>query len=110
MPSINRSAIDTRSAIGKGFKEPDYRTAKTLPKPPFSRKQKLAEWVTAKDNPYFARAAVNRLWGQFMGRGLIHPIDDLSSKNKPSLPALLSGKLPLPPEPTTSPAPSGRGG
>src|SRR5262249_5341550 len=49
--------------LPKDFKEPDYRTAKTLPKPPFSRKQKLAEWVAAKDNPYFARATVNRVWG-----------------------------------------------
>jgi hypothetical protein len=75
--------------LPKDFKEPDYRTAKTLPKPPFSRKQKLAEWVTAKDNPYFARAAVNRVWGQFMGRGLVHPVDDLTSKSEPTLPALL---------------------
>src|SRR5262249_3798651 len=31
----------------------------------------LADWVTAADNPYFARAAVNRLWSHFFGRGLI---------------------------------------
>src|SRR5262249_31765183 len=74
-------------ALRKDFKEPDYRTAKSLPKPPFSRKAKLAEWVTAKDNPYFAKAAVNRVWGQFMGRGLVQPIDDLSPKNEAILPA-----------------------
>jgi Protein of unknown function (DUF1549)/Protein of unknown function (DUF1553) len=75
--------------LPKGFKEPDYRNAKSLPKPPFSRKSKLAEWVTAKDNPYFARAAVNRVWAQYLGRGLVHPVDDLSSRNDPALPAVM---------------------
>jgi hypothetical protein len=45
--------------------------------------------VTAKDNSFFARAAVNRVWGQFLGRGLVHPIDDLSDKSEPTIPALL---------------------
>ncbi len=75
-------------ALPKGFKEPDYRTAKTLPKPAFSRKEKLAAWVTSADNPYFARAVVNRVWAQFLGRGFVHPVDDLSEKNSPSHPEL----------------------
>ncbi|MCA9060048.1 MAG: DUF1549 domain-containing protein, partial [Planctomycetaceae bacterium] len=49
----------------------------------------LAEWVTAPENPYFARMAVNRLWGQFFGRGLVHPIDDFSESNPPSHPEVL---------------------
>lgn len=75
--------------VPKGFKEPDLRKAKEPPAPLFSRKEKLAEWVTAANNPYFARAAANRVWAQFMGRGLVHPIDDLSEKNIPSHPKLL---------------------
>jgi hypothetical protein len=74
--------------LPKGFKEP-ARGAKKLPKPFFSRKEKLAEWVVAPENPFFARAVVNRVWAQFMGRGLVHPVDDLGGKNAPSLPALL---------------------
>jgi hypothetical protein len=74
-------------AMPKGFKEPPIGKGPP-PKPAFSRKAKLAEWLTSTDNPYFARAAANRLWAQFMGRGLVHPVDDLGSK-KPSLPALL---------------------
>src|SRR5262245_43230746 len=35
----------------------------------------LAEWVTSPDNPYFARAAANRVWGHFFGTGLVEPID-----------------------------------
>jgi hypothetical protein len=72
--------------LPKDFKEP--RNPKTLPKPRFSRKEKLAAWTVASTNPYFARAAVNRVWAQFMGRGLVHPVDDLDGKNKPSHPAL----------------------
>jgi hypothetical protein len=45
------------------------------------RRQSLADWVTAPDNPYFARAIVNRLWAHFCGRGLVEPIDDLRSTN-----------------------------
>jgi hypothetical protein len=37
----------------------------------------LAEWLTARNNPYFARAAVNRLWAHFFGTGLVEPVDDL---------------------------------
>ena len=72
-----------------GFKEPELKSAKTLPKPAFSRKEKLAEWVTAPTNPYLARAVANRVWGQYLGRGLVHPVDDLSDKNEPSHPGLL---------------------
>ncbi|HXG09852.1 MAG TPA: DUF1549 and DUF1553 domain-containing protein [Gemmataceae bacterium] len=75
--------------VPKDFKEPDFRKVKEPPRPLFSRKEKLAAWVTAPDNPYFARALANRLWAQFLGRGLVHPVDDLSDKNTPSHPRLL---------------------
>jgi hypothetical protein len=41
------------------------------------------------DNPFFARALVNRLWGHLMGRGLVEPVDDLRETNPPSNPELL---------------------
>jgi len=37
----------------------------------------LAAWVTSRDNPYFARAAVNRLWAHFFGTGLVEPVDEM---------------------------------
>jgi hypothetical protein len=49
----------------------------------------LADWVTSTDNPYFAKAAVNRLWGHFFGVGLVHPVDDFRDDNPPSYPELL---------------------
>jgi hypothetical protein len=49
----------------------------------------FADWVTSPENPYFARAAVNRMWAHFFGRGLVNPVDDLRDDNPPSHPALL---------------------
>ena len=49
----------------------------------------LATWVTAKDNPYFARNAVNRVWANLFGTGLVEPLDDLSGENPASHPELL---------------------
>ncbi|MCA9063091.1 MAG: DUF1553 domain-containing protein [Planctomycetaceae bacterium] len=49
----------------------------------------LAEWVTARENPWFAKMAVNRIWAQYFGRGIVHPIDDFSDANPPSHPAVL---------------------
>jgi Protein of unknown function (DUF1553)/Protein of unknown function (DUF1549) len=42
-----------------------------------ARRSALADMMTAEDNPYFARAIVNRTWGQLFGRGLLEPVDDL---------------------------------
>ncbi len=49
----------------------------------------LAEWVTSPENPYFARALVNRVWARFLGAGLIEPVDDLDGETDPELKALL---------------------
>ncbi len=53
-------------------------------------RQALADWITADDNPYFAQVAVNRVWADLMGRGLVDPVDDLRATNPPSNPALLA--------------------
>lgn len=49
----------------------------------------LAEWIVAKDNPFFAKATVNRLWGLLFGVGIVDPVDDFNEKNLPSHPELL---------------------
>jgi hypothetical protein len=55
-----------------------------------STRQTLADWVTRKDNPYFARALVNRMWAHFLGTGLIEPVDEMvGAEVKSSHPALL---------------------
>jgi hypothetical protein len=55
-----------------------------------SPRKTLADWMTAADNPYFARAAVNRLWAHFFGNGLIEPVDEMvGTDNVANFPELL---------------------
>ncbi len=49
----------------------------------------LAEWLRQPENPFFARAIVNRYWKHLFGRGLIEPEDDLRASNPPTHPELL---------------------
>ena len=53
------------------------------------RRESFAAWLTAPDNPYFAKSTVNRFWSYFFGRGIIDPVDDIRAGNPPSNPALL---------------------
>ncbi len=54
-----------------------------------NRRRQLTIWMASRDNPYFARAAVNRAWAQLMGRGIVDPVDAMDADNKPSHPELL---------------------
>lgn len=56
------------------------------------RRKVLADWMTAPDNPYFAKAIANRLWAHYFGRGLIEPIDDIRDTN-PATNAILMQAL-----------------
>ena len=49
----------------------------------------LVGWLRQADNPFFARALVNRYWKHFLGRGLVEPEDDMRVSNPPSNPELL---------------------
>lgn len=53
------------------------------------RRVVLADWMTARDNPFFAKAIVNRLWAHYFGKGLVEPIDDLRETNPASNEPLL---------------------
>jgi Protein of unknown function (DUF1553)/Protein of unknown function (DUF1549)/Bacterial Ig-like domain (group 2) len=48
------------------------------------RRAYFADWLTKADNPYFAKALINRVWRNFMGRGLVEPEDDLRQTNPPT--------------------------
>lgn len=54
-----------------------------------SRREQLAQWLTAAENPYFARSYVNRVWSYLLGRGLIDPVDDIRPSNPATHPELL---------------------
>ena len=52
-------------------------------------RETLAEWLLTPENPFLARAMANRVWGQFLGRGIVHPVDDFRATNPPVNPELL---------------------
>jgi hypothetical protein len=54
-----------------------------------SRREQLVDWLTARNNGQFARAAVNRVWAHLFGRGLVEPVDDMRPSNPPLAPELL---------------------
>lgn len=53
------------------------------------RRAVVAEWLTAPDNPFFARNVSNRIWAHFFGKGIVEPVDDVRVSNPPSNPELL---------------------
>jgi Protein of unknown function (DUF1549)/Protein of unknown function (DUF1553) len=53
-------------------------------------RQALIQWMREKDNPYFARSFINRVWAEYFGLGIINPTDDLNQANPPSNSALLN--------------------
>ena len=56
--------------------------------PMFSRREKFVTKVV-RDHPRVARALVNRVWALLMGRGIVHPYDEMDSIHDPSHPELL---------------------
>lgn len=67
--------------------KPGYLVASlgTLPPIPQEGDQRpaMVEWLTSKENPFFARAIANRVWSYFFGRGIIEPVDDIRASNPP---------------------------
>jgi hypothetical protein len=53
------------------------------------RRDPFVDWLTAKENPFFAKSMANRVWSYFFGKGIIEPVDDIRASNPPSNPALL---------------------
>jgi hypothetical protein len=57
--------------------------------PAGDRRLELAAWMTAAENPFFARNLANRVWAHLLGRGLVEPVDDFRETNPPTNPQLL---------------------
>ena len=53
------------------------------------RRQVLADWIASPENPYFSRHMANLIWAQYMGRGIVEPVDDVRISNPASNPELL---------------------
>jgi Protein of unknown function (DUF1553)/Protein of unknown function (DUF1549) len=66
-----------------------FLTGKTLdPASPQGRREQLVK-VALEEKGFFSRAIVNRLWAHFLGRGIVHPLDQMHSANPPSVPGVL---------------------
>lgn len=84
---------------GKGQVQHPITEAVMVPKPPDGPEMpyvagqdprvQLTDWMASSSNPFFAKAIVNRLWAEFMGRGIVEPVDDFRVSNPPTNPALL---------------------
>jgi hypothetical protein len=87
--SRTRTTSEINPRTGKPI-EPKLLDGPELKIPPDQDpRHKLVDWMAKPDNPFFAKAMVNRTWGHFMGRGLIDPVDDMRETNPPSNPELL---------------------
>lgn len=89
--TIVESDVDVRKLPEADLlREPKFLGGKALKATPGqSLRKTLADWMVARENPWFARAMVNRTWAHFFGRGLVHPVDDMHEGHPPSHPELL---------------------
>jgi len=86
LPGGKEVAIPTFEK-GQEFKKPAADGLPGVPK--FRPRELLARDLTSKDNAYFVRNGVNRIWYLMMGRGLAHPLDEVHGQNPPSHPKLM---------------------
>lgn len=87
---FNRGTGEVRHPVGNRPMEPKFLGG---PKPDVQgkdRREVLAQWLTAPDNPYFAPNLANRVWQHFFGTGIVEPVDDIRVSNPPSNPELMA--------------------
>lgn len=90
-PKIQRTREEQQSLAKSGKRGPLYYTeARLLGEDALDLRgvsdvrQLVLDWMLQPDNPYFAKAIVNRVWAKYFGVGIVTPIDDLSLANPPS--------------------------
>src|SRR5262249_45595627 len=88
-PSDAFSTFDRRNGM-VGIAFPKFLDGRTISQgDDVDRRVELGKFIADPKNDNLARAFVNRMWGHFMGRGIVHPVDDLGPHNPPSHPELL---------------------
>jgi hypothetical protein len=90
-PEHYMSDLQNPQARGKLMTPVLFATGQKLPlgTPDSQRRGTLAEWITAKDNPFFAKAFVNRMWSELVGEGFYEPVDDIGPDRQASAPQTL---------------------
>lgn len=79
----------TQPRTGKQMKPWLPQQGEITPPEGADRRQAFVAWLTAKENPYFARIEANRTWSHLFGRGIVEPNDDFRDSNPPANAALL---------------------
>ena len=85
-----RDDYDIRHPKDDRVMQPKFLVGSATPLPADAdRRQAFAEWITSKENPFFAKSMSNRTWSYFLGKGIIDPVDDIRASNPPTNEALL---------------------
>lgn len=85
---FNRGGGDVRHPVDNRVMPPKFLGGDQPDIQGRDRRQAVAEWLTAPDNPFFATSVANRIWEHFFGAGIVDPVDDVRISNPPSNPAL----------------------
>ncbi|MBW3597110.1 MAG: DUF1553 domain-containing protein, partial [Planctomycetes bacterium] len=86
---FNRGGGEVRHMVGNAVMKPKFLGGEEPDTAGKDRRALLADWLTAPDNPFFARNVSNRIWAHFFGKGIVEPVDDVRVSNPPSNPELL---------------------
>ncbi|MDX1565334.1 MAG: DUF1549 and DUF1553 domain-containing protein, partial [Phycisphaeraceae bacterium] len=80
----NRGGGEIKHPVGGRVMAPKFLGGPTPDVQGKDRRKVLADWLTSKDNPYFARNLANIVWSHFFGRGIVEPVDDVRITNPPA--------------------------
>lgn len=86
---FNRHEGDSKNPVTNAIIAPKFPGGDTPDVKNRDRRAALADWISAPDNPYFAKHFANVIWAQFFGRGITEPVDDVRVSNPASNPELL---------------------
>ncbi|TWT78513.1 hypothetical protein Pla123a_13060 [Posidoniimonas polymericola] len=84
----NRGGGDSKHPVTGAAMAPKFLGGQVPDTKGQDRRRAVADWVASPDNPYFATSVANRVWAHFLGRGVVHPVDDIRVSNPASNPAL----------------------
>ena len=78
---FDRRGGEVNHPVGNRVMAPTFLGGETPDLRGRDRREVIAEWLTSKDNPWFARSFANRVWAHFMGVGIVEPVDDFRVSN-----------------------------
>ena len=86
---FNRGDGESKHPIGDRVVPPKFLGGEAPDTKGKDRREVLATWIASPENPYFPRHIANLIWAQYMGRGIVEPVDDVRVSNPASNPELL---------------------